>query len=79
MDRPIRFDNGPGMTSDDFTEWAARKGIALRFIEPGEPNQSAYIERFDRTYRHEVLDAYLLTVYLHRTGPEHHRGVAALI
>lgn len=55
----IRMDNGPEMTSHDFTEWAAAKGIALNYIEPGEPNQNAYIERFNRTYRHEVLDAYV--------------------
>ncbi|WP_417903582.1 IS3 family transposase [Caldimonas brevitalea] len=55
----IRLDNGPEMTSQAFTEWAAVKGIALRFIEPGELNQNAYIERFNRTYRTEVLDAYL--------------------
>lgn len=55
----IRLDNGPEMTSQAFMEWAAAKGIALRFIEPGEPNQNTYIERFNRTYRTEVLDACL--------------------
>ena len=30
-----------------------------RYIEPGEPNQNAYIERFKRTYREELLSLYL--------------------
>ena len=55
----IRLDNGPEMTSHGFVEWATNRGIRLRFIEPGQPNQNAYIERFNRTYRTEVLDAYL--------------------
>ena len=55
----VRMDNGPEMTSHDFVEWAQRKGIALNYIEPGEPNQNAYIKRFNRTFRTEVLDAYL--------------------
>ena len=52
----IRMDNGPKMTSHDFVEWAQRYGIALNYIEP---NQNAYIERFNRTFRTEVLDAWL--------------------
>jgi len=55
----IRLDNGPEMVSEAFTEWAAAKGIAVRYIQPGKPNQNAFIERFNRTYRTEVLDAHL--------------------
>ena len=55
----LRLDNGSEPTSHAFIDWAAERGIALRFIAPGKPNQSAYIERFNKTYRDEVLSAYL--------------------
>jgi len=55
----IRCDNGPELTSQVFIGWCERMAIALRFIQPGKPNQNAYIERFNRTYREEVLNSYL--------------------
>lgn len=57
--RAIRLDNGPEMTAQSFVEWAERQNIALRFIQPGKPNQNAFIERFNKSYRQEVLDANL--------------------
>jgi putative transposase len=57
--RALRLDNGSELTSHAFVEWAEQRGIALRFIDPGKPNQNAFIERFNRSYRTEVLNAYL--------------------
>jgi transposase InsO family protein len=35
-------------------DWAESAGIRIEFIQPGRPQQSTYIERFNRTDRHLV-------------------------
>jgi putative transposase len=55
----LRTDNGPEFLSADFVTWAEAAGMTIQYIQKGEPNQNAYIERFNRTYREEVLSLYL--------------------
>ena len=52
----IRGDNGPEYISSTLMIWAEQQGIALNHIQPGKPQQNAYVERYNRTVRHEWLD-----------------------
>lgn len=56
----IRTDNGPEFIAQVFEEFC--KGhIEHIKIQKGKPSQNAYIERFNRSYREDVLDAHIFT------------------
>ena len=54
----IRCDNGPEYISATLQRWADDWGIKLEYIQPGKPQQNAYVERFNRTVRYEWLSQY---------------------
>lgn len=52
----IRTDNGKEFTGKAMLEWAHDRGVDLRLIEPGKPNQNAYVESFNGRLRDECLN-----------------------
>ena len=55
----IRSDNGPEYISGLLQQWASKHNVRLDYIQPGNPQQNAYVERFTRTVRYECLSQYL--------------------
>jgi Transposase and inactivated derivatives len=55
----IRVDNGPEFISEALRQWCEDNDIDLQFIQPGRPMQNGFIERFNRSFRQDVLDANL--------------------
>lgn len=55
----IRVDNGPEFTAYAFREWCDGHNIEIRYIQPGKPTQNSFVERFNRSYRTEVLNAWM--------------------
>ena len=59
LPQQIRLDNGPECIAHALQEWAEEHEVNLAYIQPGKPTQNAFIERFNKTYREEVLNAHL--------------------
>ena len=54
----IRVDNGPEFMAKVFMNYCKNR-TQIQYIQPGKPTQNAYIERLNRLFREDVLDAYL--------------------
>ena len=52
----LRSDNGKEFTGKAMLNWAHQNGVALKLIEPGKPNQNAYVESFNGRLRDECLN-----------------------
>jgi len=50
--------NGPENISSMIQRWALECDIRFEYIQPGKPQQNAYVERFNRTVRYEWLSQY---------------------
>lgn len=57
----MRCDSGPEVIAQTLVRWCEQHGVVLHHIQPGKPNQNALIERFNKTYRQEVPDAWVFT------------------
>ncbi|WP_460827739.1 IS3 family transposase, partial [Luteimonas notoginsengisoli] len=61
----IRTDNGKEFCGKAMVTWAYERGVQLRLIQPGKPNQNAYVESFNGRLRDECLNEHWFTHLLH--------------
>jgi putative transposase len=61
----LRTDNGPEFCGRALLTWAYERGLTLRLIEPGKPNQNAYVESFNGRFRDECLNEHWFTSLAH--------------
>lgn len=54
--RVIRTENRPEFVGKAMLTWGYRHGIDLRLIEPGKPNQNAFVESFNGRLCDECLN-----------------------
>ena len=65
LPKVIRTDNGKEFCGKAMVAWAHERGVTLRLIEPGKPNQNAYIESFNGRLRDECLNEHWFPSLLH--------------
>jgi len=63
----IRSDNGPEFIGKAMLTWAYERGVQLKQIQPGKPNQNAYIESFNGRFRDECLNEHWFVSLAHAT------------
>lgn len=56
LPKVIRTDNGKEFCGKAMVAWGHTRGVELRLIEPGKPNQNAYVESFNGRLRDECLN-----------------------
>ena len=65
LPKVIRTDNGKEFCGRAMLQWAYANGVTLRLIEPGKPNQNAYVESFNGRLRDECLNEHWFTSLIH--------------
>lgn len=65
LPQAIRTDNGKEFCSRAMLSWAHARSVQLFLIEPGKPNQNAYIESFNGRFRDECLNEHWFTSLTH--------------
>ena len=65
LPKVIRTDNGKEFCGRAMVAWAHANGVTLRLIEPGKPNQNAYVESFNGRFRDECLNEHWFTSLAH--------------
>lgn len=65
LPQAIRTDNGKEFCGRVMLTWAHARGVRLFLIEPGKPNQNAYIESFNGRLRDKCLNEHWLVSLAH--------------
>lgn len=65
LPQSIRTNNGKEFCGKDMLTWSHERGVRLFLIQPGKPNQNAYVESFNGRFRDECLNEHWFTGLAH--------------